>query len=272
MTIIHNYCITSKNYDFLNNLNLNIIVSGSNNKDLKSYPVNWYKDNNGINISYKNKSFGTLTSHYWFWKNKLKDHNDNEWIGFNHYRRFWLKNLDIDKVHLKNLSENILREVTDKSNCDVFLPAKIKLPEIKLSKLLKKGFKNYIRNPKLLFNRKEMTINYHFDIFHKYQILEKASNLLDNDDRDDFLKYINSKTEFHPCTIFISKKKIIDILYTKTFDWLFKCEKKFTNLTLEGYGKERLYDFLAERFFSFYFEKYTRIKTIPYKLLKDELK
>jgi len=35
---------------------------------------------------------------------------------------------------------------------------------------------------------------------------------------------------------------------------------------------ERLYDFLAERFFSFYFEKYTTIKITPYKLLKENLK
>ena len=36
------------------------------------------------------------------------------------------------------------------------------------------------------------------------------------------------------------------------------CEKEFSNIKLEGYGKERLFNFLAERFFSFYFEKYTK--------------
>ena len=41
----------------------------------------------------------------------------------------------------------------------------------------------------------------------------------------------------------------------------------------ETNGKERLYDFLAERFFSFYFEKYSRNKTIPYSTIVkiDEL-
>tara|TARA_B110001454_G_scaffold213835_2_gene232666 strand:+ start:993 stop:1811 length:819 start_codon:yes stop_codon:yes gene_type:complete len=272
MSIIHNYCITGKNYNFLNNLKLNVIVSGSNNKNLELYPSNWYKDNEGINISEKNKNYGTLTSHYWFWKNKLKDHDDNAWIGFNHYRRFWVKNFDVDKVNLANLSENILREVIEQENCNVFLPNKISLPKIKLSKLLKKGFRNYIRNPNLLFYRKAMTIKFHFDIFHKYQIIEKATKLLNIDDREDFLKYINLKTEFYPLQMFISKKKIINPLYRKTFDWIFKCEEKFSNLKLEGYGKERLYDFLAERFFSFYFEKYAKIKIMPYILLKDNLK
>ena len=271
MSLIHNYCITGNNYTFLNNLDLNVIISGSNNKNLELYPHNWYKDNDGINISSKNKSFGTLTSHYWFWKNKLLHHDQDDWIGFNHYRRFWVNDLDTDKINLKNLSENILRKIEDQKNYDVFLPNKIILPKIKLSKLLKKGFRNYIKKPSLLFYRKEMTIKFHFDLFHKYQVIEKASLLLNMDDRDDFLKYINSKTEFYPLQMFISKKKIIDPLYNKTFDWIFKCEEKFSNLNLEGYGKERLYDFLAERFFSFYFEKYAKIKSIPYKLLKENL-
>ena len=71
--------------------------------------------------------------------------------------------------------------------------------------------------------------------------------------------------------MFISKKKIIENLYKKTFDWIFKCELEFSHLLLGGYGKERLYDFMAERFFSFYFEKYTRIKTMPYILLRNDL-
>ena len=45
---------------------------------------------------------------------------------------------------------------------------------------------------------------------------------------------------------------------------------KFQDLKLEGYGKERLYDFLAERFFSFYFEKYTKIKSWPYILIENK--
>ena len=272
MSVIHNYCITSNNYPFLDNLNLNVIISGSQNKDLQLYPLNWHRDNEGINISEKNKNFGTLTSHYWFWKNKMIEHGSNDWIGFNHYRRFWIKNSDINNINLKNLSENILRTVEEKKDYDVFLPNKILLPKIKLSKLLKKGFRNYIKNPSLLFYRKEMTIKFHFDIFHKYQIIEEASQLLNIDDRDDFLKYINLKNKFYPLQMFISKKKTINLLYSKTFDWIFRCEEKFSNLKLEGYGKERLYDFLAERFFSFYFEKYTKIKTMPYKLINDNLK
>jgi hypothetical protein len=71
--------------------------------------------------------------------------------------------------------------------------------------------------------------------------------------------------------MFISTKKHMNLLYEKTFDWIFQCEKKFSNIKLEGYGKERLYNFLAERYFSFYFEKYAKVKTWPYVFLNNEL-
>ena len=111
MSIIHNYCITGKNFQFLEKLNLNIILSGSEDKNLSNYPSTWIKDNEGINISNKNKNFGTLTSHYWLWKNKLDDYSDEDWIGINHYRRFWLNKNSSKNVNISNLSENILREV-----------------------------------------------------------------------------------------------------------------------------------------------------------------
>ena len=41
MPLINHYCITGKNYSFLNNLDLKIIVSGSISKDLSKFPDNW---------------------------------------------------------------------------------------------------------------------------------------------------------------------------------------------------------------------------------------
>ena len=102
---------------------------------------------------------------------------------------------------------------------------------------------------------KKISIKLHFDLFHGYNLLPKAAELLNDEDKLDFKNYINEQYSFYPLEIFISKKKIIEDLYSKTFDWIFKCEEKFSNLQLVGYGKERLYDFLAERFFSFYFMK-----------------
>ena len=70
MSLIHHFCITNKNYSFLEKLNIDIILSGAINKDLTKFPTNWFNDSTGENISDKNINFGTLSSHYWFWKNK----------------------------------------------------------------------------------------------------------------------------------------------------------------------------------------------------------
>ena len=272
MPNIINYCITSQNYEFLNNLNINIIVAGSESKSLNKFPHEWIKDNDGINISKKNENFGTLTSHYWIWKNKLPTLSKNDWVGINHYRRFWVKNNKLENILISNLKENILREVPDKPDYDVLLPKKIIIPRIKFSKFIKKGYKNYISNPLLLFKRDETSIKLHFDLFHGYNLLKDAADLLDKNEKYSFLEYINNNNSFHPLEMFVSKVELIDKLYNSTFNWINKCEKKFSNLELKGYGMIRLYDFLAERYFSYFFEKYAKIKIWPYKLLDEYLK
>ena len=271
MSNIHHYCITGKKYNFLNDLDLKIILHGASIKNLKLYPEKWIKDNEGINISDKNKNFGTLTSHYWLWKNQLKKHSEDDWIGINHYRRFWIKKNNQNEINLHNLSDNILRKITQDEQFDVLLPKKFFFPKkLKYSKLIKKGFRNYIKNPKMLFGQYFYSINLHFDLFHIHGILEESSKFLEEEEREDFINYIKKSNSFYPLEIFISKKKIINKLYEKTFEWIFKCEEEFSHLNLEGYGKERLYDFLAERYFSFYLKKYTKIKTWPFILLEEK--
>ena len=57
--------------------------------------------------------------------------------------------------------------------------------------------------------------------------------------------------------MFISKKKILDQWFSDSFEWLFKCENLFGFDQLTGYDKERLYAYLAERYASFWFKKYS---------------
>ena len=48
------------------------------------------------------------------------------------------------------------------------------------------------------------------------------------------------------------------------FDWLFKCETLFGLNKLKGYDQKRLYAFLAERYLSFWFIKYSKSKSWPW--------
>tara|TARA_B100000767_G_C19722121_1_gene517758 strand:- start:102 stop:920 length:819 start_codon:yes stop_codon:yes gene_type:complete len=271
MADLYTYCLSHKNLNFLNPLNINIIGTGNYSKNYDYYPKDWLKDDSGKNISFKNKSFGSLTSHYWLWQNMLDKHKKNDWIAVCHYRRFWVKK-DIGAIiEIKDLKKNLLENIPSEDNeYDFFLPKKVFVNKVKFTKLIKKGFRNYLRDPSILFNNKKNNIELHFDMFHGFQFLSKATDVMPLDDRNDFKEYGKSES-FYPFQMFISKPDSLNILYQKTFEWIFECEKIFKDYKLEGYGKERLYDFLAERFFSFYFEKYTKIKTIPYKLIKVNL-
>ena len=63
--------------------------------------------------------------------------------------------------------------------------------------------------------------------------------------------------------MFICKSNIILNKYYETiFPWLKRCEKLF-GFNLKGYGLTRIYGFLAERFMSYWFRKYTNFSTLP---------
>ena len=111
------------------------------------------KSANTESIQEKEKHYSELTFHYWFWKNNLKDLSDNTWVGFCQKRRLWLKsrneNLegDLKEIILQNLP-------VDWNSCDSIICEPIKLGT-KLMKLIKRGWRNLIRNPKLIFGKKE---------------------------------------------------------------------------------------------------------------------
>ena len=257
------YCITHKYFDFLSNLNLNIIVGGSHNKTEK-FPHNWLHDSVNENISNKNETFGSLTSLYWIWKNELKKIKDDDWVGICHYRRFWLKENHSQTIDISNLNENLIESISGNNlGFEGFVLSPQNLTGYKFMKILKKGKKNIIKNPLILFNKKYQTINLHFDMFHIYNGLKIASNVMNKQYKDDFLNYVNTETKYYPFSIFILKKDKFEKLCFDTFDWIFKCEDLFDKEKLRGYGQIRLFDFLAERFFSFWIEKNTKFKVSP---------
>ena len=108
---------------------------------------------------------------------------------------------------------------------------------------------------------------------HGYNNLSKAIDLLDDENKKDFNNFVNSNTSFNPHNMFICKsKKILKEYYSTVFPWLERCEKLFGFKDLKGFGKIRIYGFLAARFMSYWFQKNTRVKTMPiifYDIRKD---
>ena len=130
-------------------------------------------------------------------------------------------------------------------------------------KFIKKDFSKFVRNPSLLFDKNKRNIKFHFDLMHGDGNLDKAIKLLDDPDQKDFSEFVNREVSFNPHNMFICKNyKILEKYYNAVFPWLERCEAEF-GFDLEGYGLKRIYGFLAERYMSFWFQKYTKYKTLP---------
>ena len=101
-------------------------------------------------------------------------------------------------------------------------------------------------------------------MFHGFGNLSKAIELLDPEEKKDFENFVDKNVSFNPHNMFICKsKKILSSYYKSVFPWLKRCEKIFGFENLESYGLKRIYGFLAERYMSYWFQKYTKFKLMP---------
>ncbi len=228
----------------------------------QNFSNGWLTDNTGVNISNKNSYYGEYTFHYWLWKNHLDKISDDEWIGFCAYRRFWQnKNQELDEKF--NFQNSVLKHVPEEwENYQVILGNKISIDELKWMKVFKYGKKALLRSPGAIF-KKNRTIKFQFDMFHGNGVLDKAIDLLDDENKNDFKNFVNSETSYNQGNMFICKSKNIIKSYYKTlFTWLEKCEGVF-GFDLKEYGNIRIYAFLAERFLPYWFNKNTKVKEWP---------
>jgi hypothetical protein len=265
--------------EHLNNLKkINYIPVGLGENNFNN---EWLRDNTKQNISNKNKYYGEYTFHYWFWKNMIDEISDKNWIGFCAYRRYWanhnnMKSNELNKIiNNQNFREHVLQDVkNDWSNYETILGERIPFGKIKLSKIIKNGgIKSILRNLNS-FIKNQTTVKFHFDIFHGNEKIDKAIDLLEMKERSDFRIFINNQS-FNKENMFICRsKKIIKEYYNSVFPWLQRCENIF-GFNLNAWHEIRIYAFLAERYLSYWFNKYTTVKEWPiffYDTNKNNLK
>ena len=247
------FCITNKQIDNLEKLNFNLVGVGED-----SFSQKYINCKIGENIQSKEKYYSELTFHYWFWKNELKKLDKSLWIGFCQKRRFWLQSKK-KIVSFKQLKKHILKKPSKKwANYESIICKPIKIDNPKRMKLLKRGYKNLLKDPSIIYDKKKQNIKLHFDMHHGFGILDKAINHLKKNERTLFKKFVYENNSFNPHIMFISKKKIINKWFKSLFSWLFSCEKEFGLKNLKGYDQQRLYAYLAERYLSFWFKKNTK--------------
>ena len=65
-------------------------------------------------------------------------------------------------------------------------------------------------------------------MWHGNGNLDKAIDLMDDNDREDFRKYTLENVSFSRGQMFVCRsKKIMDYYFTSVFPWLERCEKIF---------------------------------------------
>ncbi len=255
MDSLNIYCLTLFNNHYEKILEKNYVPVGLGNEHFSD---KWLTDKNKNSISNKNKFYGEYTFHYNLWKNQIIKQEQNNWIGFCTYRRFWSQTSKLKKNF--SLEKNILKIIPKEwENYDSVLVDPIYTNKTKFSKIIKHGKRVILNNPLLFFNKKNITIKIHFDMYHGYGNLDKAIDLLDVQDREKFRSYVDTKIMFNPYNMFICRnKKILFEYYSNIFPWLERCESIFGFDLENSYGKKRIYGFLAERFLSYWFNTYTK--------------
>jgi hypothetical protein len=255
------YCITlnPEHLKLINNLNYLPVGLGNSN-----FSNEWLTDKSKINISDKNDFYGEYTFHYWLWKNNII--NQDGWIGFCQYRKFWKKNFsDLENKNFSTLNNIILKEIPDKlQNYESIIGENFYVNQFRFSKFIKHNFKTMVFKPNLFFDEKKRTIKFHFDMMHGHGNLDKAIDVMQKKDKKDFRDFVNTEVSFNPHNMFICKdKKILFSYYESLFPWLLDCEKIFGFKNLNSYGLKRIYGFLAERYMSYWFKKYTKFTILP---------
>lgn len=260
------FCMCLHEHLLLNIKKLNYIPVGLGKNN---FSTNWLRDNTGDNISEKNPYYGEYTFYYWYWKNMLHQHINGSWVGFSGYRYHWAeKNAISSDLITKNINYNnynnyILKNIPKEWNSyEVILGEEIFIDKWKLSKIFKHGKKKLLKKP-LAFLKHNQNIELHFDIFHGEGNLNKAINVLDEKDREDFRKFVKEKKSFNRENLFFCKSNILmDAYFSSVFKWLKNCENVF-GFNLEGYSMTRIYAFLAERYLAYWFNKYSKPLTWP---------
>lgn len=220
-------------------------------------------DDEGENISEKNKMYCELTGQYWAWK-----HEEADYYGFFHYRRYlsfadeefeenpfrdacmpFLSDKTMEEL---NLSEEVLQREIPKYDIITTKPVKLK----KLGGKVRTNYLQYVKTP--------------------YQYKEDLDLLLDiikeryPEYYDTAVYYLKKSPIGYYCNMFIMKKEIFNDYSSWLFDILAEHEKRsnYENYNVDAY---RISGYLGERLFGIYYLYWKNKKGVRCKELQRTL-
>lgn len=194
------------------------------------------------NISAKNKSYCELTAMYWAWKNIKKLYPDLEYIGLNHYRRFFSnKNKDSLEVELSNYNfPSILKQIEKN-----LLAKKVTILSDPILFPFPLGITYCIAHSSMDFRVLKGVIEYKYPEYIPF-----------------FENEIEYSNKFSPFNMFIMRIEDFFSYCEWLFGILFEVEQKIDISRYDIYQK-RIYGFMAERLLKVWVSKNTKIRYMP---------
>jgi hypothetical protein len=206
------------------------------------------------NISAKNASFCELTAMYWAWKNIRKIYPDLEYIGLNHYRRYF----SFDE---RKFFDDALNKKTDEVTG-------YRLNKAKLEKILEKH-DCIITSPCRLGVSLEMEYSFDHCSFDSRTMKKIVHEKFPEYDEAMYDFYSHSN-RFSPCNMTIMKWDDFDAYCSWLFEILFEAEKRI-DISNYSTNQKRIFGFMAERLFNVYAKRnFRRMKFLPFVMYDDK--
>ncbi len=217
------------------------VVAGSDFLE-QPVPQGYLPDNQGENISSKNKSYCELTTQYWAWKNQEADY-----YGFCHYRRFFSFNKKVlpetkwGTVEYEYLDEQVAAELhLNERDMREYIE--------KYDFLIAKGVNADCMDSKTIYDQYHAASDLHIeDVDLLLKIIDERHSYLSSVAR----RFFHGKT-FYPCNMFIMKKELFQAYNKLLFDVLEEFERcaNLSDYSREGY---RTIGHLGERMAGIYY-------------------
>ncbi|GHT25481.1 exopolysaccharide biosynthesis protein [Bacteroidia bacterium] len=207
-------------------------------------------DDDGDNISLKNKSYCELTGLYWAWKNL----HDVDYVGLCHYRRYF------------DFREHLLKKDKYFVGASLFKKLQSQIPDFQ------KIFSKYdmiITEPEVSsYNLAER-----YSISHNGLDLEVLKSVVSDVSPEfiDAYEKVMNNNKLSAYNMFITRKSVFDDYCSWLFKVLGEVEKR-VNISSYNHYQARIYAFMAERLLPIYIERNKlRAKAVPI-IFNDENK
>lgn len=203
-------------------------------------------DDEGDNISEKNKSYCELTAQYWAWKN-----DDADYYGFFHYRRYFSFDPSLNRddgwgnIAYERINDDVIEEIQ-------LMPDVMKSLITKYDAIFTKG-RNY---PRILEDGKRLDVYHEYGkvTFQKRKDLDIALQVLQEKypEFEPYAKRYMKSSIAYECNMFIMRKEIYYRYCEWLFDILFEAEKRI-DMTWYSVEEYRVMGYLAERLCGIYY-------------------